>query len=34
MNIERELYGTITRDYAAHGLIVQIDIPLVSSVKK
>lgn len=34
MNIERELYGTITRDYAAHGLIVQIDIPLVSSAKK
>ncbi|RJG43774.1 MULTISPECIES: CHASE domain-containing protein [unclassified Mesorhizobium] len=28
MNITRELYGTIERDYRADGLLVQIDIPL------
>jgi len=34
MNIERELYGTIARDYAERGLIVRIEIPLAAAARK
>jgi CHASE1-domain containing sensor protein/two-component sensor histidine kinase len=34
MNITRELYGTIKRQYRASGLVVRIEIPLSASARK
>jgi CHASE1-domain containing sensor protein len=34
MNITRELYGTIDRDYRASGLVVRISIPLEAATRK
>lgn len=34
MNITRELFGTITRDYRVEGLVVRIEIPLSATARK